>query len=291
MSHDWIEVCVQEPLDAGELLSRLDDASVQGAWEDGGLVRLYWSEDQWSDERLALLRLAVSDLIPSQPDIPLSVRKVPAQDWNETWTRSVKPLRIGRLVIRPSWEPVTCGPHDIEIILDPKQAFGTGHHATTRMLLTWMLQDIRGGEIVLDVGTGSAILAMVAVKLGARAAYGVEIDPVAVDCAREYVELNQLSDQIEIVTGTLAGFPQGKQERPDLVLANLDRQTVLNLTDEWADLTMRGARLMVSGILVEQEREIGDCFSGLGLVCSKRCEEEGWVALEWFRPESCDGEV
>lgn len=290
MSTNWIEVCIQEPLDAGELLSRLDDASVRGAWEEQGLVRLYWPEDQWSEERLASLRLAVSDLATSQQGSPLSVRKVPAQDWNETWTRSVKPLRIGRLVIRPSWEPVTLGPHDIEIILDPKQAFGTGHHATTRMLLTWLQQNIRGGEIVLDIGAGSAILAMAAVKLGARSACGVEIDPVAVDCAREYVELNQLRDRVEIVVGTLTRAPQQKQELPDLVLANLDRQTVLSLAEELADLATKGARLMVSGILAEQETEIVDSFSGLGLVCSKRCEEEGWVALELFRPESCDGE-
>ncbi len=291
MSTNWVEVCIHEWLDAGELLSQLDDASAQGAWEDQGLIHLYWPEDQWSEARLASLRQTLSDLTPSGKDVSVSVSQIPSQDWNEAWARSVRPLRIGRLVVRPTWEPVALDPSDIEIVLDPKQAFGTGHHATTRMLLLWLQEDIRGGEIVLDVGTGSAILAMAAVKLGARSVRGVEIDPVAVDCAREYVELNQLSDRIEILTGTLADLTEGNWPTPDLVLANLDRQTVLNLTDDLAALAIRGARVMVSGILVEQEAEIVEHFSRLGLMCSERCEEEGWVAMKFFKPESCEGET
>jgi ribosomal protein L11 methyltransferase len=291
MPMNWVEVCIHERLDAGELLSRLDDACVQGAWEDQGLIHLYWSENEWSEERLASLRLVLSDLMPSCGEASVSVRQVPFKDWNEAWARSVQPLRIGRLIIRPTWESVVPGPNDIEIVLDPKQAFGTGHHATTRMLLMWLQQAIRGGEQVLDVGTGSAILAMAAVKLGARAVLGVEIDPVAVDCARENVELNHLGDRIEIVTGTLADLPQQQHQTPDLVLANLDRKTVLSLSEELADLALKGAKILISGILTEQEAEVADHFSSLSLVCSRRCEEEGWVALAFLRPESCDGEA
>ena len=290
MPDHWIDVCIQENLDAGELLSRLDDACVQGAWEDRGLIHLYWPEDQWSEERLASLRLVISGLVSSCREVPVLVKRIPSKDWNESWARSVQPLRIGRLVVRPSWERVALDPNDIEIALDPKQAFGTGHHATTRMLLMWLQQDIRGGEQILDVGTGSAILAMAAVKLGAISAIGLEIDPVAVDCAREYVAQNGLNDQIDIVCGTLADLPQERRSAADLVLANLDRQTVLNLTDDLAGLAMQGARIMVSGILGEQQAEIIDHLAGLGLVCSERCEEEGWVAMKFLKPESCDGE-
>ncbi|MBX3331593.1 MAG: 50S ribosomal protein L11 methyltransferase [Nitrospira sp.] len=291
MSNDWVEVCIQEHLDAGELLSRLDDSAVQGAWEDDGAVRLYWSEDQWNEDRLASVRLVLADLALSIKDIPLLVRQVPAQDWNEAWARSVRPLHISRLVIRPSWEPVTLDAGEIEIIVDPKQAFGTGHHATTRMMLEWLQADIHGGEVVLDVGTGSAILAMAAVKLGAASAVGVEIDSVAVDCARESVVQNGLKDRIEIFCGTLADLPQERRRAADLVLANLDRKTILDLAGDLVGSASEGARIVVSGILVEQEPEIVERFSGLGLVCSERREDEGWVAMKLLRPESCDGEV
>ncbi|MBH0201400.1 MAG: 50S ribosomal protein L11 methyltransferase [Nitrospira sp.] len=291
MPNHWVDICIQERLDAGELLSRLDDSAVQGAWEDEGVVHLYWAEDQWNDEKLASVRLVLADLVQSSRAIPLSVQRVPSQDWNAAWTRSVKPLRIGRLVIRPSWEPVVLGPQDIEIVLDPKQAFGTGHHATTRMLLEWLQKDICGGEQVLDVGTGSAILAMAAVKLGAASVIGIEIDPVAVDCAKEYVELNGLADRIEILCGTLADLAQEKRATTMLVLANLDRQTVLNLAEDLACSALRGASILVSGILVEQQAEIVDRLSSLGLACLERREEEGWVAMKFLRPESCEGEA
>ena len=291
MPNDWVDVCIHGSLDTGELLSRLDDATVQGAWEDGGKVHLYWAEAQWTEERLSALRAALADVTESGQEQSLSVTLVPAQDWNAAWARSVKPLRIGRFVIRPSWEPVTLGPRDLEIILDPKQAFGTGHHATTRMLLEWLQEDIRGGELILDVGTGSAILAMAAVKLGAASAVGVEIDPVAADCAKEYVGLNQLTDRIDIMTGTLADLPQENQRAIDLVLANLDRQTVLSLAEGLASVACGGARVLISGILVEQESEIVERFSTLGLVCTDRRDDEGWVVMQFLKPESCEGEV
>ncbi|TKB91358.1 MAG: 50S ribosomal protein L11 methyltransferase [Nitrospira sp.] len=291
MPNDWVDICIQERLDAGELLSRLDDAAVQGAWEDEGVVHLYWAEDQWNEEKLASVQSVLADLVESSRAIALSVQRVPSQDWNEAWTRSVKPLRLGRLVIRPSWEPAELGPRDIEIVLDPKQAFGTGHHATTRMLLEWLQEGIRGGEQVLDVGAGSAILSMAAVKLGAASAIGVEIDSVAVDCAKEYVELNGLADRIEVLCGTLADLPQGRRTTADLVLANLDRQTVLNLADDLVCSALGGASILVSGILVEQRAEIMDRLSSLGLACVERREDEGWVAMKFLRPESCDGEI
>lgn len=291
MAHDWIDVCIQERFDAGELLSRLDDPTIQGAWEDDGVIHLYWLDDQWNETRLASVRLVLADLAPAIGDIPLSVRRIPGQDWNEAWARSVRPLRIGRLVIRPSWEPVVLGAKDVEIVLDPKQAFGTGHHATTRMMLEWLQKEIHGGEVVLDVGTGSAILAMAGVKLGAASAIGVEIDSVAVDCAKEYIDQNGLKDRINIACGTLADLPPERGKRADLVLANLDRQTILDLAGDLVNSASEGSRIMVSGILVEQEQEIVERFSSLGMLCSERCEDEGWVAIKLFRPESCDGEV
>ncbi|MDF0651583.1 MAG: 50S ribosomal protein L11 methyltransferase [Nitrospira sp.] len=291
MVNDSIDVCIQEKLDVAELLSRLDDSTLQGAWEDEGAVHLYWPEDQWNKERLASVRSILSKLVPSPDGVSLSVTRVPAQDWNETWTRSVKPLRIGRLVIRPSWESITLAPQDIEIVLDPKQAFGTGHHATTRMVLERLQEEIHGGEQVLDVGTGSAILAMAAVKLGAASAIGVENDSVAVDCARESVVQNGLKNRIEVLCGTLTDLSQERRRAADLVLANLDRQTILDLADDLACSGLQGARIMVSGILVEQQDEIVDRFSCLGLVCSERSQDEGWVAMKFFRPESCDGEA
>lgn len=292
MHNDWVDVCIQAKLDAGELLSLLDDPAVQGAWEENDTVHLYWPEAQWSGDRLASLRHALAKMEHGNgAEMSLLVNRVPHRDWNQEWAKSVKPLRIGRLVIRPSWEPLSLGPNDMEIVLDPKQAFGTGHHATTRMLLEWLQEQSRSGTRVLDVGTGSGILAMAAVRLGAQLAIGVECDPVAVECAREYVLLNGLGDRIELVCGTLTDIEQHGRPPAELVLANIDQRTLLLLAEELAAYGQAGATVLLSGILVDQEHEIVERFSNLGLACMKRREQEGWVALELIKPESCEGTV
>ena len=220
----------------------------------------------------------------------IRVEELPDQDWNRQWAQSVRPIRIGRwIVIRPSWEPVALQAQDIEIVLDPKQAFGTGHHATTRMLLEWLEDLVHGGESVLDVGAGSGILAMVALRLGAASALGVECDPVAVDCARDYATENGFEGSLEFRCGTLEEVDRQGELRPDLVLANLDRQTLLLLCDELAQYVSHGARLLLSGILLDQEQEIVEAFSKVGAMLSQRREQDGWVGLELLMVESCEG--
>jgi len=142
---------------------------------------------------------------------------------------------------------------------------------------------------VLDVGAGSGILSMVALRLGAASALGVECDPVAVNCARDYASENGFEGNLEFRCGTLEETDRQGELRPDLVLANLDRQTLLLLCDELAEYVSRGARLLLSGILLEQEQETVQAFSKVGAMLSQRREQEGWVALELLMAESCEG--
>jgi len=284
MTSEWIEVQIHCSLDAGELLALLDDPAVPGAWQEGRTIHLYWPSDRWSPDHLARLRhtlLRLADQGISEPEIV--VHSLPDQDWNRQWAASVKPLRVGsRIVIRPSWESVQPAAGQIEIILDPKRAFGTGHHATTSLLLEWLEEDIRGGESVLDVGTGSGLLAMVALRLGAARAHGIDHDPEAIDCAREYAALNGFGPELSLRCDTLAG-----KDPHDLVLANLDRRTLLDLAEPLAGST--GGTLLVSGLLLEQRNDIVDAFAQAGLYVGRQRDREGWLALEFTRAESCEG--
>ena len=290
-SEGWIDVQIRTAVDPAELLGLLADPVIQGGWEDRGLLHLYWPKPQWSMEARTRLCRALQELGPNvSGEEEIRVEELADQDWNRQWAESVRPIRIGRrIVIRPSWEPVVLQAQDIEIVLDPKQAFGTGHHATTRMLLEWLEDLIHGGEFVLDVGTGSGILAMVALRLGAASALGVECDPVAVDCARDYARENGFGSTLGVQCGTLQDVdPQGTL-RPDVVLANLDRQTLLQLCEPLAQYVSHGARLLLSGILIEQEQEIVAAFSKAGAMVLQRREQEGWVAVELLMAESCEG--
>ncbi|MDN5943222.1 MAG: 50S ribosomal protein L11 methyltransferase, partial [Nitrospira sp.] len=146
MADEWIDVTVRSDVDAAELLGLLADPFVQGSWQDEGTIHIYWPRQHWSPEQGVRLRQVVQHMEGGErPRSDIQVESLPQQDWNRQWAQSVRPIRIGkRVVIRPSWEPVDLQPGDIEIILDPKQAFGTGHHATTRMLLEWLEDRIHG---------------------------------------------------------------------------------------------------------------------------------------------------
>jgi ribosomal protein L11 methyltransferase len=284
MSHGWVDVQIRSSFDAGELLGLLDDSSVPGAWQEGRTIHLYWPGDRWSPDHLARLRQTLQRLAVqgvSEPEIV--VQSLPDQDWNGQWARSVKPLRVGtRIVIRPSWEPSERTVGQIEIILDPKQAFGTGHHPTTSLLLEWLEESIRGGERVLDVGTGSGLLSMVALRLGAAMALGIDHDADAIDCAKEYAAVNGFGPELALQCGTLTAAA-----RHDLVLANLDRRTLLELAQPLAAST--GGALLVSGLLNDQRSEIVKAFAAVGVYSRREREREGWLAIEFRPTESCEG--
>lgn len=284
MSSDWIDIQIRFPFDAGELLGRLDDPNVQGAWEDEEAIHLYWSSAHWSPDNLLLLRRTLQDMTGSEEQAPeILVQSVPNQDWNRTWAESVKPLWVGkRIVIRPSWETVVVPPGHIEIILDPKQAFGTGHHATTRMLLEWLEEIVRGGESVLDVGTGSGLLAMTALRLGAMRAVGIDNDPVAIECAQEYAKINQFGQEILLQCRSLQ-----VENKFNLVLANLDRQTLIQLAEPLVACT--DGRLLVSGVLRDQREEIVEVFAREAFYPGRQRERDGWLAIEFGRAQSCEG--
>jgi len=279
---DWIDVQIHSAVDAGELLVLIDDPQVQGAWQDGGTIHLYWPSWSWSPDHVLRLGQVLQQLdVEPMPEI--LVQSIPNQDWNRAWAQSVKPLRLGnRIVIRPSWESASSQPGQIEIVLDPKQAFGTGHHATTRMLVEWLEEVIQGGERVLDVGTGSGLLAMVALRLGAAGAVGIDNDPVAIECAQEYAQQNQFGEELSLYCGTLDGG-----EAYDLVLANLDRHTLLQLAAPLAGCT--GRRLLVSGLLTDQRQEIVEAFASVSLYPGEQREQDGWLAMEFTPAQSCEG--
>ena len=198
------------------------------------------------------------------PEDLVSTHTLPTQDWNARWARQVKPIRIGQRVrIRPSWEPSSTNPQDIDLVIDPKQAFGTGHHATTQLLTEWLEDVIQGGETLLDIGTGSGILAMVSIRLGARRALGLDCDAQAIECAKEYAHTNGFREELTFTVGTLeqcSPFPW------DIVVANIDRRTLLEIVGKLDQFIAKTGHLFLSGLLVDDRNEIRAAF-----------EENGWT--------------
>jgi ribosomal protein L11 methyltransferase len=275
MTQEWIDVQVQSSLDAGELAGLLNDPWMVGSWQEDGLIHLYWPQERWTSETREALTALVQRLGADAASI--TIHSLPDADWNAAWARSVKPLRVGqRILIRPSWEPVMVSTDDVEIILDPKQAFGTGHHATTQLLLEWLEARIRGGERVLDVGTGSGILAMVALKLGAVSAWGIDHDPVAIDCAQGYAVENAFGTELTLDTSALKTMPA---HQFDVVLANLDRRSLLEIRDVLPLALHRDGQLVLSGILTGDRADLVNAFSQSGGVLAWEQDRDGWLAI------------
>ena len=286
---DWIQVDVRTSLDAGELLGMLNDPDVTGAWQEGDEVHLYWPAGRCGPDTWQGLKRALTQLGHPDPAHAVTINHLANQDWNAQWSRLVEPIKIGRVLIRPSWRTVSLNSDEIELIIDPKQAFGTGHHATTQLLIEWLQQAVRPDDRVLDVGTGSGILAMVALRLGATEALGVDFDAVAVDCAREYAQVNGFDTRLTLAVGQ-AQAPQAHDAfDPTLVLANLDRQTLLTSADSLCAYAVRGARLFLSGLLAEQRSEIEAAYATRGVYMKAVRERDGWLALEATAMETCEG--
>jgi len=288
---DWVQVDVRTSIDAGELLGVLNDPAVTGAWQEDDVVHLYWPGNRCGPDTWQGLRLALAQLGQVDPEQAITINRLPNEDWNAQWSRLVEPIRIGRVIIRPSWKAVPLSASEIELVIDPKQAFGTGHHATTHLLIEWLQQCVTPTDRVLDVGTGSGVLAMVAVRLGATEALGVDFDAVAVDCAREYAQLNGFDGRLTLAVREAQVERAEDSFTPTLVLANLDRQTLLLAADSVCRYATGGARLLLSGLLVDQRAEIEAAYAARGVYVKAARERDGWLALEATAMESCEGEL
>ncbi len=288
MSSDWIEVRIDAPTDPAEIVGLVDDPAFRGGWYDGEILRLYWPAGQWTPEALDRLRARFAAVTGVQ-DPSLEVVPLQDRDWNAAWAQTVQPVRAGRrILIRPSWAPPPLEDGIIDLVIDPKQAFGTGHHATTHLLAERLESAVRGGERVLDVGTGSGILAMIALRLGAANALGIDSDAVAIACAREAATVNGFGSELEFRVEAL-GEAQGPDRRgADLALANLDAQTFLRAARDLLGWLKPGGRLLVSGVLEEDRKEIERAFAQAGAVPHAVHVRDGWLAMEVLAGEACE---
>ena len=208
----------------------------------------------------------------------ISVVGVNEEDWANNWKQYYHTQRIGkRIVVTPSWEEFTPADGDVQMRLDPGMAFGTGTHDTTRLCLELLEECVTPETRILDVGTGSGILSVGGVLLGAPSALGVDIDPVAVKVANENAEINEVTDKTEFVCGDLTDKVHGKFE---IVTANIVADVIIRLLGTVKNYLLKGGVLIVSGIIDTRADEVENACHEAGFVTEKRLEHGGWVAIK-----------
>ena len=278
MTKNYIEAVFRTDVDSGEILAILSDCEELGGWENNGEIHIFWPEPLWSPDVLEDLRRAMS-VFGIDPDAAgLTIETVPDKDWNAIWTASLTPIRLGRRIrIRQSWHLPEESLDGIELVIDPRRAFGTGHHATTRLVVEWLEKHLSGGERVLDVGTGSGILSMAAVRLGAASAFGIDNDPVAIECAREYACVNGFGAELELRVGSFDDCADGDF---DVIVANIDGKTLPSLCPELPRLLKPGGLVCLSGLQDHDLDDITAALDSAGFAVRMKTSGDEWLALE-----------
>ncbi len=248
-------------------------------------LRAYFPEDGEEKRVLFVLRRYLKSLEKIAPEIPhsqITTASLPEQDWGENWKRFFKPVRVtDRFVIKPPWSRIRLKKGQNLVEITPGMAFGTGTHATTLLSIQALEGSLkRKGLSVLDVGTGSGILSIIAAKSGAKEVWGIDIDDVAVENARENVEKNRVSSIVRIRKGSIGNL----RKRFDVVVANIDLKNLRRMRRPILNHLKKRGQLILSGILEQDKERVRLHYLGTKLLRWIRTTQEGeWVCLTFER--------
>ena len=202
--------------------------------------------------------------------------KMYEEDWANNWKKYYKPSKVGeKIVVKPIWEEYEVKDEELVVELDPGMAFGTGEHETTRMCIQALEKYVQKDSTVFDVGCGSGILAIAAAKLGAKLAVGVDLDPVAVESAKENVGFNNI-DNIEILHGNLIEVIDGKA---DIVVANIIAEIICILTEDVSRVIKPNGYFITSGIIHDRVEMVTNKLEECGFEVVKVNKDGEWNCI------------
>ncbi|MBR2132446.1 MAG: 50S ribosomal protein L11 methyltransferase [Oscillospiraceae bacterium] len=256
----------------GELI----DDSILNADKAKCAVSIFVPEEKHYPEYIAFLKDRFNAL-SLKTDI--SIEGLQEEDWANAWRAYYQPVHIGeRLVVVPAWQKYEAKPQEVTILMDPGMAFGTGTHETTRLCAAMVEKHMPADARVLDVGTGSGILSLFALKLGAKSANAYDIDPVAVRVAIENAKDNGVDNFVCGVSDLLAGVDlEGGQY--DFAMANIVADILIRMSENVADYLKVGAKLVCSGIIEGRWQDVKEAMESHGLTLCDEGSENDWKVL------------
>ena len=284
----WQEISIQVPDEYVEpisyLFSRYGHGLAMEPVGDGQVVlRTYLTTT--SRQRLAHIEVGVKLINVLEPVGDMTFTPlVEGDDWERAWKSHFTLLEVGRrLLIKPSWIEHQASPDQVVIELDPGMAFGTGYHPTTYGCMEALERLIQPGMTVLDLGTGSGILTITALKLGADRAVAMDIDPQAIRAARQNFRRTRLQRRVSIAQGSLPNALAPAQEF-DLVVANISQRAICERAPFIAPTLKNEGAFVASGFLIEQKEQVVESMTALGLLLTEDCPREDWTTLVFRAP-------
>lgn len=282
----WTEVACRVPPEAleaaAEILRQLSPGGL--VVEGSATLKIYVPAGRTGVPSLVEARLAgLAAHFPGMDGVSVSTRAVEEEDWACAWKAYFRPLEVGRkLLVVPAWEdPPVGSEHRIPLRVDPGMAFGTGSHETTRLCLEELEQVVTPVARVLDLGTGSGILAIACALLGAGRIWAVDPDPVAVRAAGGNLALNGVTAQVRLIQGELDDLAG---ESFDLAVANLNSRLLVSLSQGLAARLRRPGSLIVSGVLAAEADRVETALTAAGLVLQGRRTMGEWAVLRLAAP-------
>lgn len=292
----WTEITIEISAQAVEAMAdALREAGAGGVVEtrmqDSSALTAYFPADGQLEARISVIRRRLTELDKvglSTGSGIIRIRQLDQADWESAWKDYFKAIVIGRagfspkrrpmesLVIKPTWEDFSPGPGQVVIEIDPGMAFGTGDHPTTKMCLMALLDLIEPGDRVIDVGTGSGILAIAAAKLGAQEVLAVDNDRIAIRAAKENVRRNQVSGQVKVMAGDLLSGVGGKA---DIIMANITAEAIARLLPQAGHHLQPRGFIILGGIVKHREDLVGQAIASARMRACQRLVEGEWITL------------
>ena len=277
-------VAIEDPQDIlgreqGPLTWDFADINVLEHKGEVAVVKGYFSQDQEINQLVEYITKKVNAIKELGIDVGQGLVKseeLHEEDWANNWKKYYKPSKIGEIiVVKPIWEDYSKKDGEIVIDLDPGMAFGTGEHETTRMCIQALEKYVKKDSVIFDVGCGSGILAIAAAKLGAKKSIGVDLDPVAVESAKENVAYNNVNN-IEILEGNLLDVVKGKA---DIVVANIIAEIICILTEDVSKAINQGGYFITSGIIHDRVEMVTTKLEECGFEVIKINKDGEWNCI------------
>lgn len=271
----WIEVSISNVPDElkDEVIYLVYELETEGCWEDENSIKCYFKKENWTEEKEKILLNYVKE---KASNVVVYINEVAEKNWNEIWEQSIEPIEIGeKLVIKPTWKEYH-KPNKIIIQIDPKMSFGTGHHETTRLMLKAIEKYLYKDSKILDVGTGSGVLAIASVKLGAKMAIGVDNDQWAYENSIENAEINNVKDKFKQILGSIDDV---NEKDFDFIFANINKNAIINMMESFYDKLKDKGFLIISGFIDVEQGTIEEYLRMQNFEIIDVLKENEWVAI------------
>ncbi|MCR8870448.1 50S ribosomal protein L11 methyltransferase [Peribacillus frigoritolerans] len=249
--------------------------------DEGVVIKAYLPVNSFLGDTIDAIKESINNLQLFDIDLGknvVSISEVNEEEWATAWKKYYNPVKISeRFTIVPTWEDYTPVSSDELIIeLDPGMAFGTGTHPTTVMCIQALERTVTPGDLVVDVGTGSGVLSIAAALLDAKRIQSLDLDEVAVQSAKQNVELNNVQDKVSVSQGNLL---DGVNEQADIVVANILAEVIMRFTDDVAKVVKPGGFFIASGIIQTKKQDVKEAIIASGFTVEETILMEDWVAI------------